>query len=158
MKTQNSTLALIIAMIIIFGGCKKSETEPVIDPRDAFVGNYNESVNGSMTITVNGQAETSPVNSTGSFSIEKGSSESRIVRVETDGTRYEGTISGNHVQFDPMHVSGTQNGMTITYIADVSGNISGNVLNYTMDITGSVYYQGATFPLTGRVASVATKY
>jgi hypothetical protein len=159
MKTKFSLLMIIAVMAIMANGCKKSESAaPVTDPRDAFVGSYTEVLNGSFTVTINGQAQTSPINETGSFSIEKGSSENRIVRVETDKTRNEGTISGNHVQFDPMHINGTQSGMTLTYIANVGGNLSGNILNYTMNMTGTVYYQGASFPMTGIITAVATKH
>ncbi len=156
MKKMSFILGTIAVFSFLLLGCKKESTTTV-DPRDAYVGSYNETVNGSLTVTVNGQSQSSPVNSTGVFSIEKGSSENRIVRVDSDNSRYEATISGNHVQFDPMHQNTTQNGMTMTMTSDVNGNLTGNVLNYTMIITGTAYYQGYSYPLSGNITAVAIK-
>lgn len=158
MKTKHFLFSAL-AVLMVFYGCKKSETEtPVTDTRDAFVGNYTETYQAIVTVNILGQTQTDTTNGTGTFHIEKLSSAGRIVRIDdSDTLRYEGTVSGSHVIFDTKQGSETQQGMTLSYTLTGSGDLNGNKLNYSMVMTGSVFYMGGSFPLNGTVKGVATK-
>jgi hypothetical protein len=158
MKRTITFLTIIAVIAVMFSGCKKDSADaPVTDARDQYVGSYTETLNGTMTVTVMGVPQSTPINTNGTFTIVKGSAANRIVRIDIDSSRTEATISGTHVQFDPIQETYTENGMTMTITSDVSGTLSGNVLNYTITMSGSAVLQGMTFPLTGSINGVATK-
>jgi|GEM_PF-6298856 len=135
-----------------FTSCKKDT-----DDRDAFVGTYTETLNGSITFTINGTNYTEAVNDDGTFTIEKISTTNKVARIDGGGS-YEATVSGNSIVFDTMYENETtDDGIDLQMTLNVEGVLSGITLNYTMLVTGTGYYNGYAFPISGTITSVATK-
>lgn len=156
MKKLTILMTFVLVASMVFMGCKKDE-EPTVDPRDAWVGNYTEVLNGTMTINIPGQPMTVPFSDSGSFRVEKGSAENRIVRIDNDTTRTGGTINGNQVVFDPVTETVEEQGMVITTTANASGTLNGKVVNYSVILSGSAVMAGYAIPITGTITGVATK-
>jgi hypothetical protein len=153
---------LYLLMLTLFSwvavSCSKSEGEaPQTDPRDAWVGNYSEVINGSITVNIPGAPMTLPFSDTGSFRIEKGSATNRIIRVDGDTLQTGGTINGNQVTFDAVTETVVETGMTMTMTATATGTLSGSTLTSTTNLNGTASMSGLTLPVTGSATSVATK-
>lgn len=158
MKKASLYLLMLAMFSLVAVSCSKSEDEtPATDPRDAWVGNYSEVINGTITINIPGQPMTVPFSDTGAFRIEKGPATNRIIRVDGDTLQTGGTINGNQVTFDAVTETVVESGMTMTMTATASGTLNGTVINYTSNLNGTASMAGLTIPVTGSMTGVATK-
>lgn len=158
MKKASLYLLMLAIFSMVAVSCSKSEDEtPATDSRDAWVGNYTEVINGTITINIPGQPMTLPFSDTGAFRIEKGPATNRIIRVDGDTLQTGGTINGNQVTFDAVTETVVESGMTMTMTATASGTLNGTVINYTSNLNGTASMAGLTIPVTGSMTGVATK-
>lgn len=156
MKRKLQLLIIVAFLGVFVSSCKKDEEVAPIDQRDQWIGTYVGETNGSITLTMAGEATTQPLNGPVSFEIKKGSNTNEIVMVE-DTDSVKGVINGSNVTFDPITTDQVQDGVTIQMTANTTGTFSGNVFNYKMIFTGQGEYLGISFPIEGIATAVATK-
>ena len=145
--------ALVLPMMVMMTGCSKDEPEK--DMASEISGYYNGVRTGSFTMVVNGQNITIPMNGSGTVQITR-LSKNRI-RLNTGGDIFEGTITDNHISFDPFTGTSTDQTGTLSLTISSSGTISGTTIAITETYSGTYYYQGSSYPIHGTGSFVLTK-
>ncbi|MDL2227959.1 hypothetical protein LJC25_05345 [Bacteroidales bacterium OttesenSCG-928-K03] len=142
---------IIVAMTILLVGCTKE------DPRDQYVGSYNETAVGTLTTVINGMNYTLTQDFSGTYQISKGSSENSLIKIE-------GSKSLNGVFADPSVTFETETlttpgveGESLQLTIIMTGTFSTNIFVTTRKVTGTYFYGGSAFPVTGTITGNATK-
>lgn len=148
------TAALFNVVMILFTGCEKDEET---DPRDQYVGSYNETAVGTLTTVINGLNYTIPQDFSGTFQISKGSNANTLIKLE--GTKsLNGVFVDPMVTFDPETITTPdEEGGSLQLTISMTGTFSTNIFITTRKISGTYFYGGASFPVTGTITGNATK-
>lgn len=148
-------LSLLMVLTILFTACNVED--PIVDSRDAFVGQYNIVVTGSVTFTSGTSSQVMPINDVGEITITKDVNSSALVNV-SGYYNAKATINGNAISIDRETVTQTQEGITTQMtLTHSTGVLQGNTLLWESNVlatssTGSVTVLGG-----GKVQNVATK-
>lgn len=109
-----------------------SNDEETSDPRDQYVGTWNASTTGSITLFQNGQSiGTEPLNQNRSVTITKSGSNALVI----DGKTY--TVNGNSLTTSPIPLTQSNNGINIVANVNTSGTLGSNIINFNETITGT---------------------
>lgn len=107
----------LLAIMLVLAGCDKSS----VDNRDAFVGTYNYETEGEMTLSgaVPGLDPTLPLNTDGSFDIEKlGDKDSVLISGAMNGklAPFKAIVKGSQLEFvgDEFGAKGTNFEVSLT--------------------------------------------
>jgi hypothetical protein len=130
---QIKFLTLILVGLTFFSlmSCSNDD-DSVQDLRDQYVGTWNATTTGSLTLFQNGQSVgTAPVNESRTVSISKSGSSALLI----DGKTY--TVNGNSLSTTPTPLTETSNGVTIVATVNTSGTLGSNIINFNDTITGT---------------------
>jgi len=120
---------LLFLLPLIFISCSKNE----VDTRDDYVGTWNESSVGSMSLLLNGSiVSTTPLSdSQTGIEITKSGTNQLVI----DGLPV--TVSGSKLIIESNTQTETQDGITMTVTSKYSGTVSKNVIVVNENYTGS---------------------
>ena len=120
---------LLFLLPLIFISCSKNE----VDMRDDYVGTWNESSVGSMSLLLNGSiVSTTPLSdSQTGIEITKSGTNQLVI----DGLPV--TVSGSKLIIESNTQTETQDGITMTVTSKYSGTVSKNVIVVNENYTGS---------------------
>ena len=130
---QIKFLTLILVGLTFFSlmSCSNDD-DSVQDLRDQYVGTWNATTTGSLTLFQNGQSiGTVPVNESRTVSISKSGNTALLI----DGKTY--TVNGNSLSTTPTPLTETSNGVTIVATVNTSGTLGSNIINFNDTITGT---------------------
>jgi hypothetical protein len=146
-------LILMLVGLTFFSLTSCSNDDEATDPRDQYVGNWNSTTTGSLTLFQNGQSiGTVPLNETRTISVSKSGSNALII----DGKTY--TVNGNSLTSTPTPLTETSNGVTIVATVNSSGTLGSNVINFNDTITGTWNAtNGASGNLSGNAITTLTR-
>lgn len=150
MKKTFYLLAFVL-FSIGFTSCSKDDGD--VDPRDQYVGQWNMSSRGSLTIFHLGQAAgTVPINEQSQTTISKhGDSDLKI----DDMIFY---FNGNRLSADSQSITLNQDGITMVGTAIYSGTTSSEIITINSEITGSWSDSyGAHGEFSGSIVHTLTK-
>lgn len=145
-------LVLIGSSIISLTSCSKDD-DTVEDIRNQYVGTWNYTELGSLTLYHNGQnAGTVPIDTNGSMSITKSGENDLII----NGKRF--TVSGTHLSSDPESITETTDGVNIVATYTRNGTLGSNIITINSSITGTWNNSyGASGNLSGSTTTTLTK-
>ncbi|RTL14376.1 MAG: hypothetical protein EKK56_01325 [Flavobacteriaceae bacterium] len=146
-------LILMLVGLTFFSLTSCSNDDEATDPRDQYVGTWNATTTGSLTLFQNGQSVgTAPLNETRTISISKSGSNALII----DGKTY--TVNGNNLSSTPTPLTETSNGITIVATENSSGTLGSNIINFNNTITGTWNAtNGASGNLSGNAVTTLTR-
>lgn len=136
--------------LLAFTSCNKEESTV-----DKIVGSYSGTRTGNITVIVSGQSTTIPMNSSGTAFISKLSN--NRIRLSYGGDVFDGTVADNHISFESVTGTSSNQTGTLTLTISPSGNISGTMINIMETYSGSYYIQGSSYPVTGTGSVVLNK-
>lgn|SRR5690606_11904115 len=144
---------LLFIAIAIFGLTSCSSDDNNTDPRDKYVGNWESSTTGSLTLYHLGEAVgTVPINETGTTEVSKSGENNLKI-----GDKIY-TLNGNSLTSNPESVTQTQDGVNIVGTAIYSGQVSSEIIIINSDITGTwSNSHGATGNFSGTVVTTLTQ-
>lgn len=146
-------LILLLVGLTFFSLTSCSNDDEVKDPRDQYVGTWNASTTGSLTLFQNGQSiGTVPFNENRTVTISKSGNNSLTI----DGKTY--TVNGNSLSTSPTPLTENNNGITIVATVNTIGTLGSNIINFNETITGTWNAtSGATGNLSGSAVTILTK-
>ena len=146
-------LLLFIAVVTLGLATSCSKDDDNIDPRDKYVGTWQSSTIGSLTLYQHGQSiGTVPIDETGTSNISKSGENS----LNIGGIIF--TVNGNSLTANPESITQTQDGVNIVGTVIYSGQLSPEIITINSDITGSwSNNQGASGNLSGTIIILLTK-
>lgn len=148
---KKSLLLLFPVFLLAFTSCNKED-----DSIDKIIGTYYGTRTGNCTFTIYGQDITFPLDGSGPATISRLSG-NRIRLTYDGGDEFDGTVSGNHISFESVTSSETDEMGTFSLTIASSGNISEEItINETY--SGSYYIQGTSYPITGSATVVLNKW
>ena len=151
MKKIMILTAAICSFMVVFTGCEKE------DIRDQYVGSYNETAVGTVSVVVNGETGTVPIDFSGTYQISKGSAETSLIKLEGSQS-LNGVFTNPSVTFEPeTETVALTNGGSMQLTISMTGTFSTNIFITTRKITGTFFYQGASYPVSGTITGNATK-
>lgn len=122
---------LAIIMSMTFVACS-SDDDSNADPRDQYVGTWQASETGNITMYHSGQAiATTPINQTGTMNISK-SGENGL---NIDGKVF--TLNGNSLTANPESISETEDGTNMVGTVIYSGQASSGIITINREYTGT---------------------
>lgn len=125
-------LILMVVGLTFFPLTSCSNNDEANDPRDQYVGTWNSTSTGSLTLFQNGQSiGTVPVNDNGSVTISKSGSNALII----DGKTF--TVNGSSLSTSTTPLTETFNGITIVATVNTSGTLGSNIINFNETVTGT---------------------
>lgn len=132
---------LLFLLPLIFISCSKNE----VDMRDDYVGTWNESSVGSMSLLLNGSiVSTTPLSdSQTGIEITKSGTNQLVI----DGLPV--TVSGSKLIIESNTQTETQDGITMTVTSKYSGTVSKNVIVVNENYTGSWSMTGMSGTISG---------
>ena len=132
---------LLFLLPLIFISCSKNE----VDTRDDYVGTWNESSVGSMSLLLNGSiVSTTPLSdSQTGIEITKSGTNQLVI----DGLPV--TVSGSKLIIESNTQTETQDGITMTVTSKYSGTASKNVIVVNENYTGSWSMTGMSGTISG---------
>jgi hypothetical protein len=132
---------LLFLLLLIFISCSKNE----VDTRDDYVGTWNESSVGSMSLLLNGSiVSTTPLSdSQTGIEITKSGTNQLVI----DGLAV--TVSGSKLSIKSNTQTETQDGITMTVTSKYSGTVSKNVIVVNENYTGSWSMTGMSGTISG---------
>jgi hypothetical protein len=148
------TLLLVGLFLISLSSCSNDDDDnKVIDIRDQYVGNWNSTTSGSLTLFQNGQSvETVPINESSAVTISKSGSNALLI----DGTSY--IVNGNNLSSNPTPVIENSDGFNIVGTAVSSGTLGSNIISLNDAVTGTWNTTtGASGNLSGAVIKTLTR-
>ncbi|MCM1531356.1 MAG: hypothetical protein NC048_03200 [Bacteroides sp.] len=134
-----------------FTSCSSDEDSAA----DKIVGTYSGTRTGNLTVIVNGQSGTVPMNGSGTATISKLSD--KRIRLNYGGDVFEGTVADNHISFETITTTASDQSATMTLNIAASGNIAGSTITIRETYSGSYFVQGSSFPITGSGSVVLNK-
>jgi hypothetical protein len=151
-KIKFLTLVLVGLTFSSLMSCSNDD-DSVQDSRDQYVGTWNSTTTGSLTLFQNGQSiGTAPLNDSNTISISKSGSNALII----DGRTF--TVNGNSLTSTPMPATQTSDGITVVLTVISSGTLGSNIINLNDTITGTWNAStGDSGNLSGNAATTLTK-
>lgn len=145
-------LVLIGLSTISLTSCSKDD-DTVEDARDEYVGTWNYTELGSLSLYHNGRNIGSiPIDTTGSMSITKSGENDLII----NGKRF--MVNGTHLSSDPESVTETSDGVNIVATYTRSGTLGSNIITINSSVTGTWNNShGASGNLSGSTTTTLTK-
>jgi hypothetical protein len=160
-KTKNMkqikflTLLLVGLFFISLSSCSNDDNDDnkVIDIRDQYVGNWNSTSSGSLTLFQNGQSiGTIPLNENGTVAISKSGSNALLI----NGSTYN--VNGNNLSSNPTPITQTSDGVTIVGTELSNGTLGSNLITFNNSITGTWNAtNGDSGNLSGAVITTLTR-
>ncbi|MGI6479648.1 MAG: hypothetical protein ACOX0M_09440 [Salinivirgaceae bacterium] len=146
--------SLLLLGVATLSGCKKEKEEVKVDKRDQYVGTWNYTQTGSMTLYHNGEAVyTVPMDGSGTMSITKSGENDLII----DGVKF--TVNGNNLTAPTQSLTDASDGFN--YVATITtdnGTLAPNVITINNSITGTWNNSdGDTGNLSGTLTTILTK-
>lgn len=140
---------VILAIMLVFAGCKSNPKEAELDSRDAFVGTYDYVTKGEMTlVTVLPEIEpTLPLNTEGMFKIEKVGKNNDTVLISgaIDGKAepFKAIVNKNQLEFVNKSIKIEGKNFSVTTTAD---NTTATMANDTLTwAAGNVSCEGTLY-------------
>ena len=132
---------LLFLLLLIFISCSKNE----VDTRDDYVGTWNESSVGSMSLLLNGSiVSTTPLSdSQTGIEITKSGTNQLVI----DGLAV--TVSGSKLSIESNTQTETQDGITMTVTSKYNGTVSKNMIVVNENYTGSWSMTGMSGTISG---------
>jgi hypothetical protein len=132
---------LLFLLPLIFISCSKNE----VDMRDDYVGTWNESSVGSMSLLLNGSiVSTTPLSdSQTGIEITKSGTNQLVI----DGLAV--TVSGSKLSIESNTQTETQDGITMTVTSKYNGTVSKNMIVVNENYTGSWSMTGMSGTISG---------
>ena len=132
---------LLFLLLLIFISCSKNE----VDMRDDYVGTWNESSVGSMSLLLNGSiVSTTPLSdSQTGIEITKSGTNQLVI----DGLAV--TVSGSKLSIKSNTQTETQDGITMTVTSKYNGTVSKNMIVVNENYTGSWSMTGMSGTISG---------
>jgi hypothetical protein len=150
---QIKLLFLMLVGLTFFSLTSCSNDDEASDPRDQYVGTWNTTTTGSLTLFQNGQSVgTVPLNESRTVTVSKSGSNALII----DGKTY--TVNGNSLSSAPTPVTENSNGVTIVATENSNGTLGSNIINLNNTITGTWNATtGASGNLSGSAVTTLTR-
>lgn len=151
-KIKFLTLVLVGLTFSSLMSCSNDD-DSVQDARDQYVGTWNATTTGSLTLFQNGQSiGTAPLNDSSTVSISKSGSNALII----NGTTY--TVNGSSLTSTPMPLTQTSDGITFVITVISSGTLGSNIINLNDTFTGTWNATtGDSGNLSGNAVTTLTK-
>lgn len=131
MKKINFLIIMLVGLTF-FSLASCSNDDEVRDPRDQYVGTWNATTTGSLTLFQNGQSiGTAPLNESRTVSVSKSGSNALII----DGKTF--TVNGNSLSSATAPLTETSNGISFVATVNTSGTLGSNIINLNETITGT---------------------
>ena len=144
-----------MALTVLFTDCNVED--PIVDSRDAFIGQYQLTTTGSITFVAGTNSSTMPLNNVGTITISKDYNSSSLVNV-SGFYNCKATVNGNNISMDNESYTYTEDGVTMQLVFDhLTGTLQGNTLVWTSTVNGTISNGSATGVGSGGVQNVATK-
>jgi hypothetical protein len=141
-------IGLLFVSLAGLSSCKKDNA----DPRDQYVGTWQNKETGSVTVYYAGESVTVPIDETGTANISKSGENDLML----DGKLF--TLNGNNLTSNPESVTQTANGVNMVGTATYSGQLGSNIITINSSITGTwLDSNGKTGNLSGTVVNTLTK-
>jgi hypothetical protein len=153
MKKIKFLMLLFVGLSIFsFTSCSKDD-ETVIDIRDQYVGNWNRTMTGALTLFSNGQTiGTIPVNDNSTITISKSGTDKLII----DGVTY--FVNGTNLSSNPSPLTESSNGVNVVATVISNGTLGSNIINLNENITGTWNAtNGTSGNLSGNAIGVLTR-
>lgn len=133
--------------------CSKDDDDPVVDPRDQYVGTWNSKEIGSITIYSEGSSiGTSPIDKSSTISISKTGEKSLII-----DEKYF-IVNDNNLSSDTESFTQTEDGVNIVGTATYTGLLGSNTISINTSITGTWSSEdGSTGNISGTSVITLTK-
>lgn len=142
-------ILLLLFPVFMLISCNKDT-----DKASEISGGYNFSRVSNCIVTVEGQTATIPLNTTGNAIISRISNN----RISLDmGAVFTGNITDDHISFDSYTETSSANGMTLALTISSVGDIAGTTINITETYSGTCYFQGLSYPISGKGSVVLRK-
>jgi hypothetical protein len=159
MKTHKALASLIIASVILFAGCKKNSTNPVIIPIQTVTQPVVSPMSASVFVVLAGSTITSTGATivTGNLGLSPGSSVGGFPPGILNGTQYVNDAMANQAKLDLTAAYNDAAGRTSTDMVTLSGNIGGLTLTpglYKSTSSLAVSSGDLTFDAKGNASAV----
>lgn len=147
---MKKVIFLLLFLPFMFSSCSKEED--AVDVRDDYVGTYNTSTIGSMSLINNGEVLTTlPLDET---------TTDVVTKQGTDGLDIGGlsaTVAGSKLIIDTQTQTQTADGVTSQMTITFTGTVTKGLITITSKYTGNWSASGATGLITGSATSTFTK-
>lgn len=152
MKKALNFIVVLLIMSVGLTSCSKDD-DAIHDNRDQYVGHWDYSQRGSLTLFYAGQSiGTVPIDENGTTNITK---------TGENGLKIGSKVfylNGNRLTSDPDSFSETADGFNMVGTAVYSGTVSADIITINMEITGSwSNSQGASGNFSGTSVNTLTR-
>lgn len=147
------TLLLVgVSFFSLLSCSKDDDTQVVQDVRDQYVGTWNFTSTGSLTLFQSGQSiGTVPINESGTLTVSKSGSNALLI----DGKTY--IVNGNNLTSTPTPITDNSNGFAIIATENSNGTLGTNIIfNNTINGTWN-NTSGASGNLSGSYVTTLTR-
>ena len=166
MRVKEHILAIAV-FVLGFAACTNEnppEVSAPVDPRDAFVGVYDYTSNGNITIeftAIGVKPMSIPLNKEGSFSIAKEAEDNKVAIVGAilgEKDSIHAIVTGNQLMLEQGSANYTEDNLNIQMMLSYDkATLTDNQLVWDADILGVASYSGISANCTGHLSVVAVK-
>ena len=164
MRVKEHILAIAV-FVLGFAACTNEnppEGGAPVDPRDAFVGEYDYTSNGNIEFTSTGVKPMSiPLNKEGSFTIAKEAEDNKVAIVGAilgGKDSIHAVVTGNQLMLEQGSANYTEDNLNIQMMLSYDkATLTDNQLVWDADILGVASYSGISVNCTGHLSVIAVK-
>ena len=164
MRVKEHILAIAV-FVLGFAACTNEnppEGGAPVDPRDAFVGEYDYTSNGNIEFTSTGVKPMSiPLNKEGSFTIAKEAEDNKVAIVGAilgGKDSIHAVVTGNQLMLEQGSTNYTEGDLNIQMMLSYDkATLTDNQLVWDADILGVASYSGISVNCTGHLSVIAVK-
>ncbi len=150
-------LTLFFITLVALVSCGK-QNQPVSDPRDAFIGEYDFQATGNLDLHIGSAVAYSiPLNENGSFTIAPAEEPGEVLIIGYNDTIHA-TVANQYLLFEStttnMEYSGVSLQLTFIY---GKAKLENNTLTWHTDVLGTASYNAIALTGTGQIDVIATR-